>query len=269
MIVPFSVGGGSRGHTRLSRLGWKLWRPDPTNESIQAWYRPDELMLNMGGDLASWNDQSGNAYHAIAGSTAPTVSTPTLNGFPVVDFTSAARLATASIPRLHGVNATIFLVYRLTIDHGPAFTAQWTPGDAAQRTATIHHNWTGDFYADIGNNGGSEANRLKETPTFVNKNAWEMVTIERSLTYGYVWHNSALEIIKTDMTSDVPTDSQPFKISLGFVGQIAEIIICNAVLSTATRQKVEGYLMHKYGLSGLLYANHPNLIDHPYESVAV
>ena len=46
------------------------------------------------------------------------------------------------------------------------------------------------------------------------------------------------------------------------VGDIAEILVGGATLDTNQRQKIEGYLAHKWGLS----ANLPS--DHPYKSNA-
>jgi len=45
-------------------------------------------------------------------------------------------------------------------------------------------------------------------------------------------------------------------------GDIAEILVGGATLDTNERQKIEGYLAHKYGLE----ANLPS--DHPYKSAA-
>ena len=47
-----------------------------------------------------------------------------------------------------------------------------------------------------------------------------------------------------------------------FVGDIAEIIVLQEILSTEERQTIEGYLAHKWGLSANLPA------DHPYKSAA-
>ena len=46
------------------------------------------------------------------------------------------------------------------------------------------------------------------------------------------------------------------------IGDIAEILVGGATLSTEDRQKIEGYLAHRYGLEG----NLPS--DHPYKSAA-
>ena len=42
-----------------------------------------------------------------------------------------------------------------------------------------------------------------------------------------------------------------------FNGQLAEILVTGGSVSTATRQQVEGYLAHKWGLTANLPAGHP------------
>jgi len=46
-------------------------------------------------------------------------------------------------------------------------------------------------------------------------------------------------------------------------GNIAEVIVYNTALSDADRQKVEGYLAHKWGLTAKLPADHPYKSDPP------
>ena len=49
-------------------------------------------------------------------------------------------------------------------------------------------------------------------------------------------------------------------------GEVAELIVFDSVLSTSERQKIEGYLAHKWGLSSLLPQAHPasgSLISSP------
>jgi hypothetical protein len=46
------------------------------------------------------------------------------------------------------------------------------------------------------------------------------------------------------------------------VGDMAEVLVGGATLDTNERQKIEGYLAHKYDLE----ANLPS--DHPYKSAA-
>ena len=69
----------------------------------------------------------------------------------------------------------------------------------------------------------------------------------------------------TDNTSAHNSNYQPSKLSLGAYsnvseaskGEVAELIAFDSVLSTADRQKIEGYLAHKWGLSSILPNTHP------------
>ena len=42
-----------------------------------------------------------------------------------------------------------------------------------------------------------------------------------------------------------------------FTGEIAEIIVYAGALTTAERQKIEGYIAHRYGVQSNLPATHP------------
>jgi len=43
----------------------------------------------------------------------------------------------------------------------------------------------------------------------------------------------------------------------GMEGYMAEVVICDAVLSSTNREKLEGYLAHKWGLESNLPSTHP------------
>ena len=48
-----------------------------------------------------------------------------------------------------------------------------------------------------------------------------------------------------------------------FEGDIAEFIIVDGVASTSDRQKVEGYLAHKWGTTSALASSHPYKSSQP------
>jgi hypothetical protein len=51
--------------------------------------------------------------------------------------------------------------------------------------------------------------------------------------------------------------------SIGWKGTFGEAIICNANLSASDRQKVEGYLAHRWGMAARLAAAHPHRTNSP------
>ena len=103
--------------------------------------------------------------------------------------------------------------------------------------------------------------------------------INNSGTYDTEWHLHAATVnnqdqancwtdltkLVTDNTSAHNSNYQPSKLSLGAYsnvseaskGEVAELIAFDSVLSTADRQKIEGYLAHKWGLSSILPNTHP------------
>lgn len=69
----------------------------------------------------------------------------------------------------------------------------------------------------------------------------------------------------TDETNIVSSSTDPRYFGTGrsiddignYSGTVAEILFFDAVLTTSNRQKVEGYLAHKWGLTSALDAGHP------------
>ena len=53
--------------------------------------------------------------------------------------------------------------------------------------------------------------------------------------------------------------------SLAMDGELHELIIFNEPLSQANREKVEGYLAHKWGLTNNLPSDHPYKYEPPYK----
>ena len=74
-----------------------------------------------------------------------------------------------------------------------------------------------------------------------------------------IYVNGEERVTGTD--SNVPTAFT--KIGNNFAGDIAEIVAYDNVLSSITRQKIEAYLAHKWGLENQLPGNHPHKITLP------
>ena len=74
-------------------------------------------------------------------------------------------------------------------------------------------------------------------------------------------------------TGTPSTSNAAFALQVGAIGNnvipltgyIAEVVIANSKLSTADRQRLEGYLAHKWGLTNNLPAGHPYKYEPPYK----
>ena len=53
------------------------------------------------------------------------------------------------------------------------------------------------------------------------------------------------------------------KVGESFDGQIAEVLVFDKEVNLVNRQKIEGYLAHKWGLNGQLPNLHPYRVDPP------
>lgn len=170
------------------------------------------------GDLiGSWDDASGNGLHVSeSGATRPTLKTSIVNGKPVIRFSGSQTLKCNGFDL---ASMTLFCVIR----------------DNTSNTS---------FYVlDFGAYGAKSV-------------------IDNFDSHKIEWYNSPRTTIGTQSTSvfqNINTDvgssgsSSPFYVgsvlgSFGYVGDIAEVIIYNSVLSAGNKTKVNGYISDKYGI---------------------
>jgi hypothetical protein len=200
--------------------------------------------------VTQWRDKSGNDYHAGAPSNeAPTTGAASMNGKNVLTWADGKRMK-SSTP----ANANWQDVY---------VVARWTGGS----TFTNHNGIFGGSTGATGNEGA----------------------VMNSSTGNTMWsgwaNNKHLNGTSVSLTAQVlPTMSSPFLFSFSkdtavsatgyaigddrwysreWVGHFAEVLAFGSKLPDATRQKIEGYLAHKWGLSGNLPSNHPYKLAHP------
>ena len=145
--------------------------------------------------------------------------------------------------------------------------ARYTGGQNGRLIASKDRNWLFGFYSNRVNSFYFEG--------------W----INNTGTYDAAWHLHAATMNAEDQANcwvdlnQVATNHSgarnwgynPSKINLGASynnsqyskGEVAELLAFNSVLSTSDREKIEGYLAHKWGLSSML----PNA--HPYKNASI
>ena len=214
--------------------------------------------------IQQWNDKSGNARH-VTQSTSLKRPSYTLNGLNsqnVVSFVDDA-LYNAALDWATGTHS-LFAVFRRTeginfqtfIASGAGETARFAYGTAAPppsfsskysifRIAEYHAEFTQAW----GNaNILSFASSGSPTSTLiVNSGSPSTVTIGGAVT------TAAGIFIGSNSSFSEPTQ-----------GYFAEIIVMLSAASTGTRETVEGYLAHKWGLTANLPSGHPHKTTPPY-----
>lgn len=251
--------------------GPQLWRPSNLGSALALWLDAEDaasITLN-GSTVSQWNDKSGNGRN-VAQTTAanqPNYTASGLNGRPIVDFVRARStwLQTGSFPTT-GISAI-----------GIATVTRWTT------TGTT----TNEIQILIDNNhNGNPAQGFvwQDRPDLTNKpltaahlpivtngaedtaqtgdGTWKIIST-RFISGGndFLYVNGGAE----RSNSNGGTFNLQSTLRLGggvintrsFDGEMAELVITSADLSTTDRERLEGYLAWKWGLEANLPSGHP------------
>jgi len=202
------------------------------------------------GFVSQWDDKSGNGNDVtqVTGSLQPATGTRTLNGMNVLDF--AADWLEVD-PFAKSEPFTVFMVATVDVAAQASYV-MW--GDANNNNPYPMLYEYSDVYQIYG--GGSQPNRPSDTNPHV---------------FGVNYYSSALNVY-VDGTGGTPaatTATALTGLQIGarndsagdsLDGMVAEFVLVDGTMSDADREKMEGYLAHKWGIA--LEAGHP------YESVA-
>jgi gliding motility-associated-like protein len=238
------------------------WTPNNSSTALQVWLKADAGVTTAGTAVTQWNDQSGGGRNVTPGATAnrPALSAGALNGLPVVDFDGVddyLRNTALGNP----VSLTVITLAK---------------SDVAGQT---------DVLVDVSDNTTQTDRRYVQTLDASNyrsrtiNNASTTFNASRSFTdiaSYHIFYGDQLANTNTkgsvdgiplfiSATSGTLRNATNFQLGAGFNatttrqfdGKIAEVIIYNGVITLADRQRVEGYLAHKWGLTGNLPSDHP------------
>ena len=247
--------------------------------SLDAWYDADAITgLSNNDPVSTWSDSSPSGYNASSGgSNRPTFVANALNGLPVVRFNGSNHLSLGSTDLFRNVGGgTVYAVLR----------------DLATTTrgTLLHIDTNNGFFTratiESGGSGGSSkyevGGRRLDSDTYARAlgstvtGAWTMV--------GGLWNYAAASLAlylngsidaqntsfqTSGLTSNTSSSALGTNLGAsstsnnnGFNGDFAECVVVNVALGTTDREKLEGYLAHKWGLT----ANLPS--SHPYKSSA-
>ena len=232
------------------------WTPAQLDTPPFAWYDasdPGTLHTNdAAGFVSQWDDKSGNGYHLVQTSQAlqPATGTRNIGGRNVLDFST--DYMTNNFGTTYSQPLTGVVVFQN--DSFAAFNVLSDGLTAGQRFNLWFQESGGDQYA-LHAGGASSLYGTNPRPN-TSPHVWSALA------------NGASSLYCTDgatnVTGSVGTDSLGGMVigehnSLGgyyYDGAVGEYIMLGTD-SLEDRQKVEGYLAHKWGLEGNLPAGHP------------
>jgi hypothetical protein len=237
-----------------------LWTPAAITTALWLDAADASSVTTVSGRVSQWNDKSGNARNASQSTSAqrPGYTASALNGLSVLEFDpNSSSYQELSFNRLTGIGHVFFVAKK-----NNANDSSFVLSDAAAGSDIRGVN----FGADAGSNFSVQ--QLSGSLSTATRNSWHIAEIKTD------GANASLGINGTRTTNadaDLMTSSSigrygnvspGFTIQYSFRGQVAEIVMSLLALNDASRQRMEGYLAHKWGLA----ANLPN--DHPYKSAA-
>ncbi|MCC5843543.1 MAG: hypothetical protein JJU05_04755 [Verrucomicrobia bacterium] len=268
-LNPPSVSAGSAQTIPFSSA--TAWSPAEM-PGIVGWYDASDAatLTADGGSVSQWADKSGNELHLTQSEAArrPATGATTINGTNAIKFDGVDdRLNTSTNPFGSSVNdAFVLAVHRVDARVSNQTLFSLTGSSENANRWQSHAPWGSEIFFDT---GGTGAERLR-TNYDVSVGDVVLAGFYGSTTDNVqqIFKNGSL-LAGDNSGHSVNTAGNLFVGGIGNHYQntaIGEFILLNGTVSTADRQKLEGYLAHKWGLAGLLPVNHPYEDEAPAES---
>jgi hypothetical protein len=237
--------------------GFTQW--DPASITTALWLDAADAstVTTVSGAVSQWNDKSGNgrdATQATAGN-RPTYTASGLDSKNVITFSagSSTRLASA-LSATSAIESSFIVANASSANTGQqSLLASSATGGRQFRLSSTTASVLAQASSLL---GASSSNAPKDAATIFN--------------LAYSSSGTSLSFLFNGTPVGTATSGNSFSGAgttsvgaqggggEGLTGYIAEIVVLQSAPSTDTRQRVEGYLAHKWGLT----ANLPN--DHPY-----
>jgi Collagen triple helix repeat (20 copies) len=221
--------------------------------------------LSAGQSVLTWQNTGTNASlqgSATAG-TAPTYQPTVVNGLPVVRFSGAQVLKVLNVTLAQDL--ALFAVAKLTAAGSYPMILSYDPPAGWE----IRGNAADQGVQFIGAGGNIVINSVPGVLS-----TWHVLS--------FVYHAATSTgeghldgtLVGTGTTATVPNSGRDLWLGqrtdgYPLTGDIASVIALGVDVPAATRQEVEGYLAHKYGLAANLPAGHPYKSAPPMAAEAV
>jgi len=271
--------------------GPALWTPADITTALWLDAADASTITESSGAVSEWRDKSGGATNFTQGTAdaRPATGSATLNGKNVLKFDGGdTLLAGDALDNVWtGAAFHLFCVAKndnVTSSNGAILTKTATGADnqrafayyirtsklqlATHYTLDIFNFTVVDGSTSISNSawtigtaaytstGSGSANTTSRVQMTVDGADQTEVVNSFAGNLGTIQNGTAQLAVGSIAGTSGTTNGSPL------AGAIGEIIVTASVLSTLNRQKIEGYLAHKWGLT----ANLPN--DHPYKTAA-
>ena len=240
-----------------------LWTP--TRISTLSWYdiSDNSTITEAGGIVTTIADKSGSGIDLTANSSSTnnhTLLSASQNGLDVVDLDGDDRYNATSAITVPSGNASFFIVCKVdTIDNSLDSILATTGANSFQYQSASTSNFLAtlsgpDSTTSSTNTDYKGAYRIFNASFDFDGGSYQSIVdgaVEGSASYTSQLSTSLNLRVFTNRGQGAYPE-----------GQLAEIVVCTDV-STTTRQLIEGYLAHKWGIDGNLDSLHPYALSAP------
>ena len=281
--------------TLVWRSGFEQWDPSLISTALWLDAADASTITESGGAVSQWDDKSGGAYNFTQAISAlqPLYGSETLNGKSVVSFdgindnmnagdvlddvwtgsgfniffvaknnniasaNGAILSKTSGLPlnlRQFGSSirssvSQLVILYSLGINAYTAINGSTTISD---------RQWVvvSQSYDDTLGTDGTTANTTVRVQMSVNGLEETKTVVDSVGNLGQIQDGAALLSIGASVADGTQNSGN-------LNGAIGELVVTPSVLSVVNRQKMEGYLAHKWGLTANLPADHPYKTNAP------
>ena len=244
----------------------------PGVAGLMNWLKADAGVVSMGGNITSWEDQSGNSRHWSAAGTAITLQSNVQNGKPVLNYADGAAAGSyfSTTPFLSdGQSAEIFIV--LKVNKWNQFTSYGQFGTANGKFIKgidVYETFgaAGEITCNFGNWANETDNPLDGTSFIIHnvsvQNGGNMIIrptyrnpLDNTLyVLGAGGGPQLTNANLADWTDDSSTrwDGSSFKLFASYngawYGRIGEVMIYDHVLTGGDRTTVYNYLQGRWNI---------------------
>lgn len=197
--------------------------------------------------VSQWSDKSASNNNVVqaTGSKQPSYVQNILNGKPVVRFTAASSQTMTTSTNFASPVSVIYV-------------SRQTGGGNSRMLSGLANNWLLGYWNGCHQQAYFEGWVTSSCGTPASTTSWYIQSVVETGSLSTYYEDG------TQIASNANGVAGPNGFSLnGYLGtsefsngDIAEIVVYNRALSTAEREKIEGYLANKWGLMGNLPASH-------------
>ena len=235
------------------------WTPSNIIDDVVAWYDASDTntITESAGAVSQWDDKSTNANHLVqaTGSLQPSTGSRTINDLNALDFASDCMNFNSDVNMLGKtiiavIESDSFASVQQLFSH-QSINVQFR----LHTTGEIRYNALAPYWPSA----TSSTNTISvSTPAVVGY----LGDTSICFTTDGVFENSGTGNDGSGSTTINQIGARA-SVTDFFNGLFGEVIVVGEIVSTETRQKVEGYLAWKWGLEDNLPTNHPHKASAP------